>query len=67
MKDYGKALEAYDQGLKLDENNTEITEAINRTLKAMNTQDSSMSDQERLQNVSIYKKNQENSQKILEK
>eukprot|EP01118_Nematostelium_gracile_P007605 TRINITY_DN2488_c0_g1_i4.p1 TRINITY_DN2488_c0_g1~~TRINITY_DN2488_c0_g1_i4.p1 ORF type:complete len:611 (-),score=213.86 TRINITY_DN2488_c0_g1_i4:24-1787(-) len=39
MKDYQKALETYDQGLKHDENNQEIKDGITRTIRTMNEQE----------------------------
>jgi len=39
MKEYQKALEAYDQGLKLEENNAELQEGIKRTIEAVNHQE----------------------------
>jgi stress-induced-phosphoprotein 1 len=38
MKEYQKALETYDQGLKLDENNAELQDGIKRAIQAMNDQ-----------------------------
>jgi len=36
MREYNKALETYDKGLKFDENNQEIQEGIKRTIQAAN-------------------------------
>jgi stress-induced-phosphoprotein 1 len=36
MKDYHKSLEAYEKGLKLDENNAELKEGLKKTMYAIN-------------------------------
>jgi len=38
MKDYHKSLEAFEKGLKLDENNTELKEGLRKTMNAINMQ-----------------------------
>lgn len=48
MKEYQKALEAYDRGLQLEGDNAELTESVQRTLQAMQ---SGQSEQERLENA----------------
>jgi len=40
MKEYQKALETYDLGLKFDESNQELQESIKRTIEGMNQQES---------------------------
>jgi len=45
MKQYHKCLETYDQGLKLDPNNQELIEGVNRTLDAINKQQSGERDE----------------------
>lgn len=39
LKEYQKALEAYDEGLKHDPNNTELEEGVKRTLEAIERRD----------------------------
>ncbi len=51
MKEYQRALQAYDQGLKLDENNQELQESIQRTLQAINASSATETEEERLQNA----------------
>jgi len=48
MKDFQKALESYDQGLKFDESNQELQDSIKRTIQAMNTSSTTETDEERL-------------------
>ncbi len=36
MKEYQKAMEAYNEGLKLEENNAELIEGVRRAVEAMN-------------------------------
>jgi stress-induced-phosphoprotein 1 len=38
MKEYHKCLETYDQGLKLEENNAELLEGVQKTMAAINRQ-----------------------------
>lgn len=38
MKDYDKALEAYDKGMKLDPSNTEMEEGTRRVMEAISKQ-----------------------------
>jgi len=38
MKEYHKSLEAYEKGLKFDENNAELKEGLKKTMMAINTQ-----------------------------
>jgi len=40
MKEYQKALQTYEHALELDPNNSELTEAINKTISAINMSDS---------------------------
>lgn len=35
VKEYEKALEAYDNGMKIEPNNQELTEGVQRTLNSM--------------------------------
>jgi stress-induced-phosphoprotein 1 len=51
MKDYNKALEAYDCGLKIEENNQELLDAVNRTLEAINNQSRGQDDNSRIENA----------------
>lgn len=51
MKDYNKALEAYDAGLKIEENNQELLDAVNRTLEAINAQSRGQDDSARVENA----------------
>jgi stress-induced-phosphoprotein 1 len=49
MKEYQRALEAYDQGLKFDEHNTELNESVQRCIAAMSQNAAQETDQERLE------------------
>eukprot|EP01089_Gocevia_fonbrunei_P006017 TRINITY_DN1653_c0_g1_i2.p1 TRINITY_DN1653_c0_g1~~TRINITY_DN1653_c0_g1_i2.p1 ORF type:complete len:546 (-),score=158.34 TRINITY_DN1653_c0_g1_i2:442-2079(-) len=51
MKQYHKCLETYDKGLKLDPENVELTEGIQRTLAAINNQQSGARDEQAVKNA----------------
>eukprot|EP01088_Endostelium_zonatum_P019005 TRINITY_DN635_c0_g1_i1.p1 TRINITY_DN635_c0_g1~~TRINITY_DN635_c0_g1_i1.p1 ORF type:complete len:584 (+),score=193.96 TRINITY_DN635_c0_g1_i1:81-1832(+) len=51
MKQYHKALETYDKGLKLDAENAELTEGVNRTLEAIDRQQNGEVDEEAVKNA----------------